>query len=132
MIQYLLDTNIAIAILNNRSDLAIRRLVMMRAETALPTTVIFELAYGAYNSVHPVANLRKVRALDLPTLDMTRADAIQAGRIRAALKGRGTPIGHYDVLIAGQAVSRGMTLVTNNTREFARVAGLKLADWTAA
>ena len=132
MISYLLDTNIVIAVLNRRSELAIRRLAMMRDEVALPAIVMHELAFGAYNSADPVQNLRKVHGLSLPTLNMTRADAISAGRVRAILKASGMPIGHYDLLIAGQALSRGLTLVTNNTREFARVEGLKLEDWTAA
>lgn len=130
--EFLLDTSIVIAILNRRSEPAIERLAAIRADTALSAIVMHELSFGAYNSSAPVANLRKVHQLDLPVLDLTRADAIMGGRVRAKLKEAGTPIGHYDVLIAGQALCRGMTLVTNNTREFARVDGLRLEDWTVA
>ncbi len=59
------------------------------------------------------------------------ADAAHAGDIRAALEAKGTPIGAYDCLIAGQARSRGATLVTANTREFDRVPGLQVMDWAA-
>ena len=58
-------------------------------------------------------------------------DAAHAGDIRAELEKAGTPIGHYDYLIAAQARRRGATLVTANVREFARVPGLLLADWAA-
>lgn len=53
-----------------------------------------------------------------------------AGEIRAEMKRRGTPIRPYDILIAGQAKARGHTLVTNNTGEFSRIAGLRIEDWT--
>lgn len=129
--QFLLDTNIVIAILNGRSEAAAMRLAADRADAVMSAIVMHELAFGAYNSARPVENLRKVHALDLPMLDLTYGDAIQAGVIRATLKAGGNPIGHYDVLIAGQARCRGLTLVTNNTREFARVVGLKVQDWTA-
>jgi tRNA(fMet)-specific endonuclease VapC len=60
-----------------------------------------------------------------------KEDAQQAGQVRAALASIGTPIGPYDVLVAGQAVARDMILVTHNTREFARVPGLRVEDWQA-
>ena len=56
--------------------------------------------------------------------------AQHAGEIRARLSTAGTPIGGYDVLIAGHARSAGLTVVTNNTREFERVPGLEVVDWT--
>ena len=58
-------------------------------------------------------------------------DARAAAEIRADLKRKGTPIGPYDVLIAGQSLARGLTVVTANLREFERVEGLKVEDWTA-
>ena len=129
---FLLDTNIVIAILNRRSTRAIEHLAAFREEVKLSSIVLHELAFGAYNSVAPIPNLRKVHELNLPVLDLTRADAIVGGRVRAMLRQSGTPIGHYDVLIAGQALARDLTLVTNNTREFSRVEGLRLEDWTLA
>ena len=65
-------------------------------------------------------------------LDFATADARAAGEVRARPRRAGTPIGSMDILIAGQALARGLTLVTNDTREFARVDGLALADRTAA
>ncbi|WP_234967790.1 PIN domain-containing protein [Pontibaca methylaminivorans] len=69
---------------------------------------------------------------DLPIIDFDREDARVAGEIRADLARQDTPIGRYDVLIAGQAKARGLILVTNNTGEFERVDGLKVEDWTVA
>ncbi|MFX8339484.1 PIN domain-containing protein, partial [Acinetobacter baumannii] len=61
---------------------------------------------------------------------LDRDDARAAGEIRAELARRGTPIGPYDILIAGQAMARGLPLVSNNTAEFQRIGGLRLEDWT--
>ncbi len=61
-----------------------------------------------------------------------KEDAIAAGNIRATLALAGTPIGPFDTLIAGQALCRGLTLVTANTREFSRVEGLRVEDWSAS
>lgn len=67
---------------------------------------------------------------DFPILDFDQNDAFVAGEIRAALAAKGTPIGPYDVLIAGQAKARGLTLVTNNVGEFNRVENLQVEDWS--
>jgi tRNA(fMet)-specific endonuclease VapC len=64
-------------------------------------------------------------------LEFDKEDARQAGEVRALLASRGTPIGPYDVLIAGQAKARNLTLVTHNTDEFGRVPGLRCDDWQA-
>ncbi|WP_164066578.1 PIN domain-containing protein, partial [Serratia marcescens] len=79
-----------------------------------------ELYFGAYCSQRVDFNLETLRLLftDLEILDLEREDARAAGEIRAELARRGTPIGPYDVLIAGQAMARGLPLVTNNTAEF--------------
>jgi len=62
-------------------------------------------------------------------VDFSAEDATSAGAIRAMLEARKQPIGHYDTLIAGQALARGLTLVAANHREFARVDGLQWEDW---
>ncbi len=62
-------------------------------------------------------------------INLDRSSAIEAATIRAQLEKKGTPIGPYDLLIAGLARSRDMTLVTNNTKEFERIAGLHLENW---
>jgi tRNA(fMet)-specific endonuclease VapC len=71
----------------------------------------------------------RVDALRFAVLEFDQEDGRQAGEIRAHLASKGTPIGPYDVLIAGQAKARKLTLVTHNTIEFKRVPGLKVEDW---
>ena len=73
--------------------------------------------------------MARVDALQFSVLEFDEEDARQAGQIRAQLASKGTPIGPYDVLIAGQAKARELTLVTHNTSEFQRVPGLKVEDW---
>ena len=82
------------------------------------------------SSARPESNLAFVEEMGLTMVELTREDAREAGRLRATLATAGLPIGPFDVLIAGQALARGLTLVTHNTREFARVDGLTVEDWT--
>jgi tRNA(fMet)-specific endonuclease VapC len=93
------------------------------SDVGVPSIVAHELFYGAYRSQRVNENLARVEALQFETLDFDHADARQAGQIRAALHMAGTPIGPYDVLIAGQTLARDLTLVTHNLREYKRVAG---------
>ena len=76
--------------------------------------------------------LRPPRATQFPVLEFDQEDARQAGEIRAHLASKETPIGPYDVLIAGQAKARKLTLVTHNATEFRRVPNLKVEDWKGA
>ena len=134
MIAFALDTNAAIALLNATSANLTQRLFTQGADSvALPTIVAHELYWGAFRSRRTAYNLENLRVLaqEIPLLDFNVDDARVAGEIRALLAARGTPIGAYDVLIAGQAKARGLTVVTNNVREFGRVPGLKVEDWTA-
>lgn len=133
MITTLFDTNAVIALVTRRSNTLLHRVDAMEpGSLAVSSVVAHELWYGAYKSQKVAFNLETLRLLfaDLPILDLDREDARVAGEIRADLKQQGTPIGPYDVLIAGQAKARDMTLVTSNTGEFARVTGLRLEDWT--
>lgn len=98
-------------------------------DVALPTIVTHELFYGAFHGAKRNDTLRRIDRLPFARLDFTDADARRAGEVRAALRARGTPIDPYDVLIAGQALARGLILVTNNVAEFARVEGLRVEDW---
>ena len=69
--------------------------------------------------------------LRFEVLEFDREDALHSGQLRAELALSGTPIGPYDVLIAGQAIARGLTLITHNLREFQRAPGLQVDDWEA-
>ncbi len=97
--------------------------------------VTFELRYGVAKSSRQEANAYRIAAFlaaPVEVLSFEDGDARAAGEVRAALEAAGTPIGAYDILIAGQAVQRGATLVTANAGEFARVHGLTWADWAVA
>jgi len=132
---WLVDTNAIIALMTGRSE-PLRRRVEAAEPGTLTTSAIVahELYFGAYRSQKIEFNLETLRLLfaDLIVLDLDREDARTAGEIRAVLARQGTPIGPYDVLIAGQAKARGLTLVTNNVPEFRRVPGLEVEDWTQA
>lgn len=133
MTTWLLDTNTVIALVTRRSEALMRRVESIEpGALAVSSIVAHELYFGAYRSQKVDFNLETLRLLfaDIVILDLDREDARAAGEIRADLARRGTPIGPYDVLITGQALARGMPLVTNNTAEFERIAGLRLEDWT--
>ena len=132
-----LDTNGVIGALDRRPSPLRERCdrEVAAGGLALPAICLFELEYGIAKGRQSVGNaLRLVQLLQLPlrVLPFDREDALEAGLIRAALEAAGTPIGPYDMLIAAQARRRGAILVTANTREFARVPGLALEDWSKA
>jgi tRNA(fMet)-specific endonuclease VapC len=132
---YLLDTNACIALINGSSEPVRKRFsraVEAGEEMWVPAVSVFELWYGAAKSMQMDANMRRVKLfLEGPVraLEFGEEDARYAGEIRNALERMGRPIGAYDVLIAGQALSRKLTLVTANVKEFARVKGLDWEDW---
>ena len=129
----LLDTDICIEVLRGRRD-AVERMAaeMISNELRICAVSAFELIFGAEKSPRAADELTKVRAFLAggPRIaPFEAADAESAGRLRAALSGRGEMIGAYDLLIAGQGLARDWTVVTANTREFARVDGLRLETW---
>jgi tRNA(fMet)-specific endonuclease VapC len=130
---FLLDTNTVIALLHpaRRETLLGRITSHDPGQVATSSIVSYELYYGAHKSTQRADNLRRLAMLlrDIEPLAFTPDDAEAAGEIRATLGSQGTPIGPYDVLIAGQARSRDLVLVTNNTREFRRVENLTVVDW---
>lgn len=133
---YLLDTKAAVALLRNKPASVRER--YRAAESAgdylaISSVVLFELWYGVAKSSQVPENTERLRVLlsgDLDLLDFDDEDARFAGQARAALEKAGAPIGAYDVLIAGQALRRGLTVVTANSSEFSRVTGLTWQDWT--
>lgn len=126
---YLLDTNAVIAALKGHADMLARIKAHALQEIAISSVVAHELYYGAFRSVRTQENLARVDALQFPVLELDRDDARCAGEIRAGLASAGSPIGPYDVLIAGQALSRSLILVTRNGREFSRIRDLKIENW---
>lgn len=133
---YLLDTNVCIALINGTSSMARRRYLQAAAHKIIPQTssvVAHELWYGVAKSGRVAQNANRLAAFltnAVRMLDYTEQDARAAGEIRAELEGSGLRIGEYDTLIAGHAFSRNLILVTANTREFGRVKGLTVEDWT--
>lgn len=131
-----LDTNVVIASLSGRHPVVRDRLVFefnARPPIVLPAIALFEMRYGAAKSGRPdrsIDALNEFLALGIAVLPFEVEDAEEAGDIRATLEQRGQPIGPYDVLIAAQARRRGATLVTANEREFDRVPGLMVEDWS--
>lgn len=131
MTSYLLDTNVVIALIEDRIGAVAARARRLPVDAiALSAIVLHELAYGAYASTKTEQNLRNVERLPFEIIDFNADDARCAGEIRAGLRKAGTPIGPYDVLVAGQALTRGLVLVTANRREFDRVPGLRVEDWS--
>jgi tRNA(fMet)-specific endonuclease VapC len=129
--RYLIDTNIFIAVTVRRERPLSRRLHYHWQESALSVIVLHELYAGAFGSNRRARSLETILELDLPLLHFDADDARAAGEIKAQLKRRGTPIGHNDILIAGQARARGLTVVTRNVGEFRRVEGLQVEAWAA-
>lgn len=127
--RYLLDTNAIIALVRKNDALLSRLKAHAPDAFGISAVVLHELYYGAYKSVNVDANLVRVEGLRFEVVDFDAEDARMAGQVRARLATSGTPIGPYDVLIAGQALSRGLTLVSRNLREFSRVPGLAVEDW---
>lgn len=132
---YLLDTNACIAIINGRPVSVRQKLEHALAADArvwLSSIVAFELWYGVGKSTRPEATARQVEAFfagPVALLPFDEEDARAAGKLRADLESVGRPIGAYDLLIAGQALRHKLTLVTANVSEFRRVKGLEWQDW---
>lgn len=124
--KFLLDTNAVIAILNGDPGVPARLRRHAPADFGLSAIVAHELVCGARKSRRVAENLARIAAL---RFEIVPFDAEAAGALRAGLAQAGTPIGPYDALIAGQALARGLMVVTHNTREFARVEGLAVEDW---
>jgi tRNA(fMet)-specific endonuclease VapC len=130
--RYLLDANAVIGLLNNTASKLARRARREKpGDLAISAIVAHELFYGAFKSQRTDRNVALVDALQFVVLEFDKEDARQAGWVRAFLADKGTPIGPYDVLIAGQAMARNMILVTHDSREFRRVPKLRIEDWLA-
>jgi len=133
MLRYMLDTNLCIRVLRDRPRSLRQRFNDEGEALCISTIVLTELLYGAEKSARPAENRREVLAFAarLDVLPFDTAAASHAAEIRRTLERLGQPIGGYDVLIAGHARSRGLTVVTGNLREFHRVGGLRAEDWLA-
>jgi tRNA(fMet)-specific endonuclease VapC len=132
MIRYLLDTDICIYINNNHPESVVKRMRQIQMfEIGISSITVFELVHGALKSQKVTRNLNQINQMRqmISVLDLDTDVAEHAAKIRRELEAQGTSIGPFDILIAGQALSLNAILVTNNTREFSRVNGLKLENW---
>jgi len=128
----MLDTNTCIFIINGNAVVRARFIAEYSSGLSISAITEAELWFGVENSASVERNADTLRAF-LATVDILPFDTIAAaeyGHTRTKLKRAGTPIGDRDTFIAAHAKALGLTLVTNNTREFARVEGLALEDWT--
>jgi tRNA(fMet)-specific endonuclease VapC len=131
--KFLLDTDTCIYALKQHAAVLNNLLANSREDIALSVITEAELRTGAAKSGSPGKTLRLVENFlrPLSVLEFTSADAAAYAQVRAKLERAGTPIGPLDTLIAAQAVARKLVLVSNNEREFRRIAALHLQNWTS-
>jgi tRNA(fMet)-specific endonuclease VapC len=135
-VKYLLDTNACIALINAKPAMVREHFeeeVSIGSTAHVSSIVIFELQYGIAKSTRRhenKQNLSKFLSGPVNLLAYDEDDAAFSGDLRAAMESIGRPIGDYDLLIAGQALRHGMTLVTANEKEFGRVPNLLWENWS--
>ncbi|MDZ7833026.1 MAG: type II toxin-antitoxin system VapC family toxin [Desulfobacterales bacterium] len=133
--RYLLDTDICIYLIKNHPPEVLAQFRKHPPEdVAISAITLFELQYGAQKSRSARQSEKALAKFLLPLsiIELDRFGAEEAAAIRAHLEKKGEPIGPYDLLIAGIARSRQMTLVTNNTKEFEKIDNLHLENWVQA
>lgn len=129
---YVLDTNTCIKVLNGSSSAVLKNIKQADDdEVVIPSVVRYELFYGAYksNNSEKTLNVLSDFLSVFRSLELDDPIARTAGKIRAELDEKGTPIGPYDVLIAAFVRYYDFILVTHNVGEFSRVEGLQIEDW---
>ena len=132
---YLLDTNACIALINDHPATVrarVQKAVTTGAHVLVSSIATFELWYGVAKSAKQDFNRKRLETFlagPILVLPLEDADSRVAGALRANLEASGKPIGAYDLLMAGQALRHHLTLVTANVREFSRVKGLAWQDW---
>jgi tRNA(fMet)-specific endonuclease VapC len=130
--RYLLDTNICIYLIKKRPPEVLDRFRQHSPQdVAISIITLFELEYGAEKSQYRQRSKDALTKFLLPLnlINLDRSSALESAIIRAQLEKKGMPIGPYDLLIAGLARSQDMILVSNNIKEFEKIAGLHLENW---
>lgn len=131
--RYMLDTNICIYAIKHKPEQVFMRLQEHDPiDICISSVTYAELVHGVEKS-KAIEKNRVALALLLANIEIMNFDSLAAesyGKIRADIEKAGTPIGPLDMMIAGHAEALGYTVVTNNTKEFERVKGLKLENWT--
>jgi len=131
VLKYLLDTDIAIYVIKNRPASARAKFQQHQGQLAISSVTLMELIYGAEKSAQRERNSRDIEGFvqRLTVLSYDEKAAFHSGQIRAELEKIGTPIGAYDLMIGGHARSCGLIVVSNNSREFARIPGIRVENW---
>lgn len=131
MLKYMLDTNIVIYTIKNKPIEVREAFKQHDGQICISAVTLMELIYGAEASAAVDRNLRNIEgfAARLDVLPFDNSAAAHTGQLRAELRRRGKPIGPYDEMIAGHARSLGLIVVTNNTKQFEHVPGLRLDNW---
>jgi tRNA(fMet)-specific endonuclease VapC len=131
MLRYMLDTNICIYVIKSRPAGLRERFNSLADQLCISAITLAEIIYGAEKSARPVENLAIIEqfAARLDILPFGERAATHYGQLRAELERAGHPVGLHDMMIGGHARSEGLTLVSNNLREFQRMAGLRLENW---
>jgi tRNA(fMet)-specific endonuclease VapC len=131
--KYILDTNICIYIIKKKPEDVIKHFLKMKPDSiGISNITISELYYGVAKSSKPNENTVALEQFlfSLIEIDFNKIDAIAYGTIRAQLEKEGKIIGAMDLLVASQAISRNLILVTNNEKEFSRIKNLQIENWT--
>ncbi len=128
---YLLDTNICIALLRGHAAAVSRMVAIPPSACAVSSISVYELQTGVEKCQQPERERQKVDLLlsSLRIVEFDRDAAEQSAVVRVQLERAGTPIGPYDLLLAGHALAQGMTFVTADVDEFSRVSGLTVVNW---
>jgi len=129
--RFLLDTDTCIYAMKQDRNVLQKLLSKNREDVAISVITEAELRTGAAKSSSPLKNLRIIEIFlnPLTIIEFTSQDTIAYAQVRARLERAGTPIGPLDTIIASQAIAHNLTLVSNNEREFRRVAGLHVENW---
>jgi tRNA(fMet)-specific endonuclease VapC len=130
MPRYMLDADTVSYALRGHGHVGIRLLEHPPSEVCISAITLAELNFGA-QAKRSLKIRRAIRRFthDIAVVPFDEASAERFGVVAAALAARGQPIGLYDTLVAAQALSLGLTVVTNNTRHFSRVPGLAVENW---
>ena len=131
MLRYMLDTNICIYVIKNRPEGLRERFNRLADQLCISAVTLAEIIYGAEKSARQIENIKIVEqfAARLDVLPFGERAATHYGQIRADLERAGHPIGLHDMMIGGHARSEGLTLVSNNVREFQHIEGLRIDNW---
>ena len=130
---YLLDTNIVIYCLKGHKAVTENLRLHLNDPISISVITLMELYYGAYKSQKVESNLAKIKTLEnsIDIIPLGKEAVEIFGIYKAKLERSGVPLDDFDLILASCAMTRNLVLVTNNTKHFTRIDGLKVVDWTS-